>query len=814
MSYYSSDDNRLRLLKEEKKRSLLPKSLVVHPIENSNENKLLIEYAASHLRGFQYRNIRQLNKELKELGANSNFIKNLTLSFVKFKLVDSIEHTRSYLLFLWKNYLPVSRQARYLELIDFAAESLRVQRKMKSAFNGLDDSDKRVMHYLIDTKPELWLPTTIFPLIDYEKEGKMSLAFEEFEPVKLSQFKRLAMKYLHKLSLKEMFVPPSDCLIKSGSTKYNDGGVVRRDSERPKLSADSMFLYQRFLTRPLVPREVWLPGKAVKLNNSFWMTICRQLLQKEVAYPDPDASVTWSKIKDRLKEVYQFDISGFGFQYPREYLQILADIICSLYPSDSITEQTEILKRILNNVNVQMPNGEFVYPPRGIGLGYYEDLKTLGILCILDPYGPISVYGDQGLLNPTNGQMAVNILRTYGFIIKEHKDYAKQSIVKWSGWSMSVDKLTKRSTFWDGIFGAFSGQEHWERKNSLRSFSETIDDYERIDKYIAYHYERTFGPEFSRGDSYNHFDNSGTTSSSPFKGGFRKEWRVDKLVTPNVSYESNIFHESPFLIEVNRKESKEFSKIRWKAYKYSSVESTEMVEYVYPRIKSNKKNNKYLTRLGAVLPWWADIKLVLEHGATSGTITSGLVGEQILKAVHNQRFAPDPFKSRATGGYEILTAWRTSRSESSEMHILGNILSELSLIHPYIVKRYDVKLGPADVWRPEFILYDYLVDQGALVPPKTMKRPAPLSSISRRDREDLRRKRIKHEEQFIRDGNFSLSSLSDILLNAVDIASTSDLNEVESSTGSTQEEAFLDDTLYEDIDLGEIANYLSANVEI
>jgi hypothetical protein len=447
-----------------------------------------------------------------------------------------------------------------------------------------------------------------------------------------------------------------------------------------------------------------------------------------------------------------------------------------------------------------------VYQPRGIGLGYYEDMKTIGIMAILNSFNPISVYGDQGLLPVDVGQMAVGVLRSYGFIIKDHKDYSKQQIVKWSGYTMSRDKLAKRSTYWDGIFGAFSAQEHWERKSSLRSVSELMDDYKLIDDYIAFHYERTFGPEFTRGDSYNHFDNSGVTLSSPYQAGFRKEWRVDMLKTPQISYESNVFHQSPFHIEVNRKESKEFSKIRWKAYKYSRVESTEMLEYVYPRISMNGKPNRHLSRFGALLPWWADLKLVLEHGATSGTITSGLTGDELVTAAINQKFAPDPFKARATGGYKILTQYRSMRTVSKEMYVMATALSELSLMSSYSVKRYDVPLGPADIWRPEFVLYDYLVDQGQLVPPGGLKRPAPLSSMSRSSRRKARAKRIKHESKYISDGNFSISDLSDLLLGALEekcVPSTE--GDTSSSDGDEQN---VDELLYADVDLGQFLEEL------
>jgi len=699
--------------------------------------------------------------------------------------------------------------------MDFAGESIRVKRGLKSHFNKLNTCDRQVIYYFIDTDPSRWIPLTIFPLLDYRKEGKMSLAFEPFDASKLEFFKRKVSKFLLKTEIRRIFVPPAEALFKSGSTKYNDGGIVRKDSERPQLSFDSKFKYQCFITRPLVPREVWLPGKSLKVNNAFWMIIGRQILRACPAYPDVDPLVTWERIKDSLSEVYRFDISGFGFQYPREYLAIIAELISSFYPDPFLEEQKDIMLRFLNEMSVEMEDGTFVYPPRGIGLGYYEDLKTIGMLALLSDYDPISVYGDQGLLKPSNGQLAVDVLRSYGFILKEKKAEYKQLVTLWSGWSMSVDKCYKPRVFWDGIFGAFSAQEHWERKASLRSFSEEYEEYSIIDEYIAFHYEKAFGFEFSKGESYLHFDNMGVRSSVPRINGYRREWRLRKLQTPSTTYNGEVFYDSPFLIEVNRKSANEFSKLRQKTWKYSKEFPTEYIEYVYPVIIGNKKRNTHLSKLGSVLPYWADLKMVFEYGQSSGTITSGLEGEELIKAVHNQRFASDPFLARATGGYSISTLWRTDRPESLEEYIMGQELSTMNLAESFYVKRFDAPLVLADAWRPNFNLYDYVMETGELVRPQGIKRPRPLSTISRLSRERQAKRRILPSSYKVSSERaISLSNISDLLADAADVVSSINMINDDQDESVNDESLISDDLLYLGVVLDEADSSFQNTFEI
>jgi len=697
--------------------------------------------------------------------------------------------------FVWRNFLTLSGQERYQEVASYLSESKRALRRDPSLFPRLSAVDQELAAGLLALDPIYWIPMSAFPLIGYRKESKMSYCSEPFDDSKVESFKKLVYKYLQRREIKSLFVPPPGVTIKTGYTKFNDGGVVRRDNEPPQLSLESKFLYQEFMTKPLTPREVWLPGKSIKINNSFWMIIGRQILSRDPAYPSIDPEVTWSRLKDDLANVMRFDVSAFGLQYPRQYLEIVAQAITDLYPAPEIQEQNRILKLILKDVQVQMPDGTFVYPERGIGLGYYEDLKTIGVAAILQQYNPISLYGDQGILRPGTALDAVARLRSYGFCIKDAKVETMQSVIRWSGWTMTKNSLYKPASFWDGYFGAFSAQSHWERKAAFRALYSPDNGYKYVEDFIAYHYERSFGYEFQKGESYMHFDNGGLRGDVPYLGGISKFWKVCKMNTPSETYDGNIFHDTPFFTEINMKKAKDFQKLRKAVFRNTTPFPMEYVEYVYPRIILNKKKNSRLTQYGAVVPVWADLNLIAQYGATSGSATSGIVGDEMILAVENQRFASDPFRARATGGYSIATQYHTDRPCSAEMYNLGHMLSRLDIDENYRVLRYDQFASSIGESEMSFSLRDFISLQGYI--PTSYGRPGPLSMYSRQSSVRRRRLRIiSRASSMVEDlENFELN-LNQLLAAADYRESPSNLIEAERVSEEEASEHENDDELY------------------
>jgi hypothetical protein len=561
---------------------------------------------------------------------------------------------------------------------------------------ALDPMKLRILRYFEEEDPEWWLPLDVFPLIDFEK-SKQHLSFVDYQisQEQIEEVHQLVFNYIMSLDITSLVIPRSEYMQKYSTQRYNDAGIVRFDYERPTNSFDSSFKYQRFITQPLTPREVWLPGKAIKQNNAFMMFVHRQILECDPVYPSTKIETTDKILKKVLDEgLMMFDISGFGFQYLREILIAANNAIRELYPSSEYEEQSEIMEKIFKNISVQMPSGEVLKPPRGVGLGYYEDLKTIGMMAILRKFHPISIYGDQGIL-PINFEYVMELMR-FSFIMNDDKTVLANSRgqLKWGGIAFNKGAPFQPSSKMNSLIGSFFSRSHWERKMGLYSYS--IRDergYKLIQKRLADTYLRLFGYEFNKQDIYHHFMRGGIMTD-PLEVGYQKIWWIRDLmtVTPSLMYDT--MYQTPFkatsVPKPTWEESKAFQKKRRLRYKAERCMHTELYDYVNPMLTYNKKT-KLLPR---VFPRWADLSLLVFHGISSGTITCGLSPEEIELAAVRQRFATDPFRARATGGYQIQTTWRSERPPSQEMLDMVDYLKKAKDVSHLKVRRTDLPQFP------------------------------------------------------------------------------------------------------------------------
>jgi len=696
--------------------------------------------------------------------------------------------------FLFKNFLTPERQELFDEMYELSLEDPQSQAMRYVAALGRDtyELEIRLLEYFYTEKPDYVVSLHMFPLLEFEKEPKMDLCYQSLDNVKPDILRDKVLKYLSKLDLEELKVPPPDCLYKIGNQKYNDEGVVRYDHERPLYSFDSGFLYQRFITQPLTPREVWLPGKAIKFNNTFWMTLGRQFLKKDPRYPRSSFEETWEAIKDKVEDTLRFDLSGFGFQFPRSYLVSVATAIEELYPATRISEQREILERIVSNVTVQMPSGEVIQPPRGIGLGYYEDLKTITIMAILDEYNPISLYGDQGLM-PFS--MFVDELKDFGFLFTKDSKIqmvasAPEHHLKWGGWKVTPTYCLQPKARLSSLMGALFSRYHWQRKIGLRGILFRDPEwYRMIESRLSFAYELIFGHEFFRGESYSSFYNAGIRSNVPITEGVIRTWKAEHMTAPVSSLWFDTTYQTPFKSTrarlVSDKEAYLFSKRRKKVYKESVPTDNSVYLYSNPRITYNMNR-----RPGAgFLPAWADLLHFVSHGSHTGTITSGLSPEEQMLAINRQVFSSDPFRARSTGGYEIITQWRSTRGASAEWYQLCQVLACAEKADLLLVRRADLHQHPN-------LSEDPLYRESNLIDPLyqlSRKRKRDDEDVSSRS-EKLRREVLEALPGMISTGGFtSLQDLSTL----VEYVENYDASFIEgrSSHGFVEE----DEAYYEDI---------------
>jgi hypothetical protein len=703
-------------------------------LDFSEENLARLTIVSYYVRGFERRHWTKLCKEMERNRFDKNFVENVKLSFLKFKWLSALRpQMRVHLLWIFKNLLNVDGQKFYKTVKDYYFDQhpgYGMEQAMEYVYKSRGEWGKysRTMQYLEKEGTRWFVPTSFFPLIDPGKSLKMPLAFlpysVDFEKKQL--FRNMFSTYIAKLEVKSLFVPPVDILDKIGNNKYNDGGFVRSDFMAPERSFDSSFLYQKFITQPLSMREVWLPGKGIKINNTFWMVVCSQLLHADMRYPCTDKEELWRRIGPKITgPMSRFDISGFGFQFLREWLEIGAACICELYPNSILDDLYGGLVHILNNVEVEMEDGKKVKPPRGIGLGYYEDLKTLCVLALLDEFDPLSLYGDQGLLSLETSFDAVQRLIDFQFVVDFEKvewvGSTERPTIKWAGASFNEVEVIGIDKFSDDLAGAFFQEFHWERKFSLRSVMESNPSvYNQVQRRLQFLYQRFFGWEFFREESRCHFDNMGI-SMFGYQSGWDRTYKVAERKTP---FEATLFSThfvTPFKAiskkAYPRRMSKDFSVSRKKIFRNTDLNYRFMYDYLSPRYLYKKDKPSIGER---VLPQWADLLYFVNHGKISGSLTWGLSPPAIESAYKQYPNSSNPCHVKASGGRRPLTNWRAPEvldlSSFEEMEVLRDV-SRRDLPR---VNRADTQQDPA--WSEDPLYRDtdlnrYHSDLGGKRPP-------------------------------------------------------------------------------------------------
>jgi hypothetical protein len=680
-------------LKNREVRSILsgvqkPVREIPHNVENVSNMKLY----CVNVRNFTGTALR---KTLKRLSYTKFLYKeNFVQFWASLRFLQIVEpNLRPMCYMILRNAWSQEWQLLYQECLDLLSDYGELERFSVKK----EDADKYrdIMLVLEGLDQEYWIPVSVFPRYTYIKEPKMHYAFVPKDKYlgRESEFRSCVKEYLRSLDIKTLFIPPPDLTLRVGSARYNDGGKVKADYEKPEISFESGFLYQRFNPKPLGTREVWLPDKATKINNSFWMIIGRQILQSDPTFPDKDPMVTWERIREDLRKPFaSFDISGYGFQYIREWLFVVADEIARLFPNPDIFEQCGIFKYLFKNTKVQMEDGTFVYPPRGVGLGYYEDLKTIGVNAILHGLNPISVYGDQGILPKSSIMLGVQRLRYYGFELPTKKVNFNQLEIKWSGWTMSHRSCRRSKQLFDPLISLFSAQYHWERKSILMSFaSENPEYYKSKNRIIPFEYEITFGHEFTKSDSLWNFHNGGVSDSSPVNTGDLRSWAVQRMKSPQDVVVDSFLYESPFFTSWKRADAKKFSIQRKRTYQNSIPCNTAIFDYAHPVLKLNKTRKPDLPKLAALISDATEHKLVINYQLTSGKFLFGLSGNGAASALRLCNRYRNPWEAYATGGYKVETLWRGGPLPSSEqLFLLERFRTDIDKINGFIEPRFDV----------------------------------------------------------------------------------------------------------------------------
>jgi hypothetical protein len=686
--------------KESTLKGMIPKPIIGHHyIRKTIAVTPQIEVAidtilAGFPRQFKFTWLRRKMRELKDL-VNGDFINAFAMTFWKLKIAsDSFKELLPYCVILYNELFRLDNQVLYQETMELIAPlAFMLDRAAGMALMDKLIADRpeleKFSRLLFDIPQVLWIPVNFFPLYNYDKGSKMWLTWVPTDtrwkvrggwqagqppPPGLDVFREKVKSFISKYGGKDLLVPDPRACTKIGLRKYNDGGVVRHDSERPVNSRDSQFLYSAYLTKHLTPRETWIPGKAIKNLNSWWFSFVDPILQKVPYYCGGKKVEDIASLMPMFLEKYvKFDITGFGLQYRRELIEIILDEFSIMYPHPTVEDMKEKVLRSFQEIDIQMPD-KHIQPPRGLGLGYFETLKTIGILAAIDEFQPVAIFGDQGLLRYHDRRTmdALRYLQNLGFIFKDASkiEFTDPNSVYWAGscFRNGRDYTTPRSV-WSSLSGALEKEFHWERKAALKSLSFEAE-WKHIWKYISFQYEFMFGHEFYHGESICHFLDGGVNPFAEPTQGFVKVRRAVMLETPAYKWKSNILHVQPWGYEAPRGESKRFSILRKRTYQNTKVEnliSTFQYEYIYPIIEYNLSKKVTFTEEARATPTWMDLRNLLINGHTTRKVVSGLSDDEMLVAPDRQRYASNPFEARASGGYRIITSYHGTRGPDKEI---------------------------------------------------------------------------------------------------------------------------------------------------
>ncbi|WWB00173.1 putative RNA dependent RNA polymerase [Hortiboletus rubellus ormycovirus 1] len=696
--------------------------VILHP----TEDRWLVEEFIRLCPRFSYREARRTKADLLKRRCDWGKLQHILLCWSRLKIINdafarnALYH--SYVMDCYHSLFFLENQEEYAEFLDHISgqrmkaepgQSMGKLRETKFSQYALTSKwDKYFMEGGIDF--ENLLSLSLFPLWDIEKPSKTDqLCWLPYNSEHEPEFRELIRKFWQKYCPDNLFVPSWEACHKVSSKKFNDAGEVRYDYETPH-DWNSGFKLQSFLTGPLTRREVWLPGRVTKMSNSFWFSLIAQIIRKVPYYANnyDTAEELWQSIKDKLQgNAVLFDVTGFGIQFPRSLLAIAAEELLQLYmPSQYTQERLSELQKIMSVVWLEKPDGSFCKPDRGIGLGYYETLKTCCVLAILDHTDPISIFGDQGLIPFTLKKRANHprtLLSKFGFIFaKPEKARILPDIesgVIWGGAFMTRDSFMERKSWSSLLAGALTGQYHWERKSALESLT-FPDNANHIWKYLSFQYEIIFGYEFYKSESIKHFRDLGVNPRALPDVGNVTTLSVYRLETPKSEFVSNMAR-SPFPTKerIPRGVAKRFSRKRLNVFKKGEVVNTFLYEYSSPRIEMNNTKKPVLTELARVTPFWLSVRELVLNYVDTGTISYCLPEHDLRRALERFPLAVNPFEARSTGGYKILTHWHGDFGPTPEMASLTDLLidCERDKVGSFIYRKDASSIPPSFLWKEE-----------------------------------------------------------------------------------------------------------------
>jgi len=386
---------------------------------------------------------------------------------------------------------------------------------------------------------------------------------------------------------------------------------------------------------------------------------------------DENASELTDKVAKRLKPGRKMDLKGAGLQFPREYVLAVLRAITELYGNDEMISYYHRAESLFDDFCVKMPDGDHKYPRRGTGLGYYEVAKALCVAIILEDCNVIRMYNDDILLPNEHFEQARKRMLEFFLIENEKKTGIPfESLVLFGGYQVKAGRPRMISGGYqrEGFYGSiFTKRYHWERKAMCCCLNAAWT------RGMTWAYEVIFGHEFFTGESMGNPENLGINRHSFPKYGYTKHLKLRGMKTPNAHAEG---FGDLYWSDVPPQDSKLFNRKRKKAWLSSKDSDDRPYYWVHPRVKNANTCAPTSNSASRSISMWFEINEFILNRKTTGKMTSGLNAEEAMEALLKYPFSSDPYRTAATGGYEVIEPFFLEQPAKSEKLVIAEALAE------------------------------------------------------------------------------------------------------------------------------------------
>jgi len=466
---------------------------------------------------------------------------------------------------------------------------------------------------------------------------------------------------------------------------YSDGHIKRRNCEEPSITWSDSWDYQTFWTSPTSKREVWLPPKDYKTCSLWWHLFVMPIIEKADDLVGNDQLTEVRKsLQQRMRPCRKIDLKGFGLQFPRSLILVLMKILGEYFPSlelDLMKRQTE---NLFNKLSVKMPDGRYITPKRGVGLGYYSNLMTIAVRVILDGTYIVKMFNDDILIDSQDYNMGIKMLTDCGLIINEKKS---GEFYNRAPYFMNVSMDKKGSVHYQDVQGPWAAavlaRHHYQRKSIF-----LMVPYAHKWK-MRYHYERLFGWEIQRGEVYNHPTMWGINPHATEYVGYVTGGLLRKFTSERIPDVTEHRVKSTYFPWKKAKES-HFDRLRFKARKYKRrIWYTGYDEYLHPKMKEAKWINEinFVNQLEPyTVPTWYDLRCILNLGYSTGRFLRGVSPSEARYAMARYCFHRDPIGTMKNGGAIVVTPFHKGPSLSGMNLEIYHALEHVKIIKPQKVE--------------------------------------------------------------------------------------------------------------------------------